>query len=131
LHGKANELADAVRGQWRLEAAQRGITAPATIRVSWTRDERPAGARPPREARPRRMPTRAPPRKLSEDGALEELVALYRHPDVDKVVIVGEAGAGKSGILIQLLLEALGSRSRTPTSKRFDVPVPVLMTLGD
>ncbi|MDA0170592.1 hypothetical protein OJ998_15940 [Solirubrobacter taibaiensis] len=65
-------------------------------------------------------------------GVVEQLHALYVHPDVDKVVITGKAGAGKTGALIQILLEALDYRENNPGANgRSDVPVPVFLTLSD
>ncbi len=109
----------------------RGITVPATVQVSWQRMDGGSGsARPPRGARPREIPTESPS-ELLDAGKLAELYSLYCHPDVDNIIVLGEPGAGKSGLLIQLLLEALRARERVPEGLRFDVPVPMLLTLGD
>lgn len=131
LRNAASRIAKAAQQRWSREAAMRRITVPATVRVSWKR----AGggsdvARPPRGARPREIPTQSPS-ELLDEGMLSELQALYSHPDVDNIIVLGEAGAGKSGLLIQLLLEALRAREQTPEASRYDVPVAVLLTLGD
>ena len=41
-----------------------------------------------------------------------------------------DPGAGKTGAMILLLLEALRYRQRMPETARTDVPVPVWLTLG-
>jgi hypothetical protein len=131
LRNAASSVARAAQQRWLSEAAMRRITVPATVRVSWKRIDRSSeSARPPKGARPREIPTEAPPEVL-DAGKLNELYSLYCHPDVDKIVVLGEPGAGKSGLLIQLLLEALRVRDRAPEAKRFEIPVPMLLTLGD
>ncbi len=130
LETAAGGLARSVSRRWTKEATQRGITAPATVRVTWRRAPSPPGtARPHKGARPRELRPEAG--RLLDAGMLGDLHELYGDPEVDKVVILGKAGAGKSGVLIQLLLEALRERERSPAGDRYDIPVPVLLALGD
>ena len=131
LEDAATDLASRAGDRWAQEAVNRGVTDPATIRVSWTRTTSPATrARPPRAVRPRGLPLASPAPRLLDAGVVEELYDLYMHPEVDKVVLIGKAGAGKTGALIQLLLEALRQR-KLPENQAFGLPVPVLLTLGD
>jgi hypothetical protein len=132
LRNAASRIAKAAQQRWSREAAMRAITVPATVPVSWQRVDNTSGsARPPKGARPREIPTVEEPAELLNTGKLAELYSLYCHPEVDDIIVLGEPGAGKSGLLIQLLLEALRAREQAPEGSRYDIPVPMLLTLGD
>jgi hypothetical protein len=55
---------------------------------------------------------------------------VYARAPHGRLVLVGEAGAGKTGAMILLLLAALEHRLSVPEDRRDDVPVPVWLTLG-
>ena len=57
----------------------------------------------------------------------DEVYARLHH---GRLVLIGGPGAGKTGAMILLLLEALRYRQRMPETARTDVPVPVWLTLG-
>ena len=136
LDDAAGRLAQIVRQRWRKEARDRHITSPATILVSWTRT--PTKVASPAAERHRSLlgarPTsgRSAKPRLLTSGVLRELHDLYRHPDVRKTVIIGDPGAGKTGALILLLLDALTFwHEACDAATQKVVPVPVLLTLGD
>ena len=137
LTAAASILAKRVQEQWDGEAARRGVTVPATVMVSWKRHA-PYPANPsraiqaPRGVRPRDIPIEPPatPRQM-DAGVVTDLHALYADKKTNKILITGQPGAGKSGALILLLLEALDQRDSVPSDQQYAVPVPVLLTLGD
>jgi predicted NACHT family NTPase len=55
---------------------------------------------------------------------------VYARLHHGRLVLIGGPGAGKTGAMILLLLEALRYRQRLPETARIDVPVPVWLTLG-
>jgi hypothetical protein len=57
----------------------------------------------------------------------DELYACLPH---GRLVLIGKAGAGKTGAMILLLLAALDHRASQPEPGRGEVPVPVWLTLG-
>lgn len=62
-------------------------------------------------------------------GGLKDLLGVYGGLDSGRVVILGDAGAGKTGAAIRLLLDALAHRKALPDTERPGVPVPVMFTL--
>jgi predicted NACHT family NTPase len=67
---------------------------------------------------------------------LEAGVVTRLHDDVytrlphGRLVLIGEAGAGKTSAMILLLLAALDHRRSIPDTQRDQVPIPVWLTLG-
>jgi hypothetical protein len=57
----------------------------------------------------------------------EEVYARLRH---GRLVLIGGPGAGKTAVMILLLLAALDHRKRVSEAERAGVPVPVWLTLG-
>jgi hypothetical protein len=134
LRRAADDLARSVDARWRQEAGRRKIGRPATIYIRWRRaPRRQTTLRAiPTFLRPRAIPTRAGERRL-DDALLQELDGLYRAAVSGKVVVIGMPGAGKTGVLIQMLIHALSYRAQPQFTRdqRYDIPVPVLLTLGD
>ena len=60
------------------------------------------------------------------------MFAIYCGLGSGRIVLVGAPGAGKTGAMIRLLLDAVRHRKRIQEqAKRFEVPVPVLLTAYD
>ncbi|MGW0791198.1 NACHT domain-containing protein [Streptomyces sp. NPDC002911] len=117
------ELADQVKYRWQPELAQRGLVGRKRLPVRWTtaRDslmdhwenicEVPLGQK-------------AVPLVL--DGNLREtatIAAVYRTVPTRRLVVLGEAGSGKSSLSLLLVLELLNN----PWP---DEPVPKIFSLG-
>jgi hypothetical protein len=130
-------LAERVARRWHEEAERRKLTVPAPIMVSWQLvapdvEAAAAWARRPLALRPPVLPQHgSAPREQLSAGVVQELHSLYRAPAVDRIVLVGEPGAGKTGALILLLLEALRVRAALDPGQAASVPVPVLLSLGE
>ena len=134
-------LASRMFDSWSAQVVRRGIQTPAPVLVSWS-----WGA--PEVALPREDlttspalgtdPPPIPTGALGPDGAQvlgaglvtqlhEQVYSRLRH---GRLVLIGGPGAGKTGAMILLLLEALRHRAQLPASERVEVPVPVWLTLG-
>jgi TIR domain len=135
-------LAARTLATWSQQVVQRGIQAPAPVRVRWQWAAGDIAA--PRQdlAASPSLPT--DPGPLSPDGddrpgtgqvlnsglvtrLHDEVYARLRH---GRLVLIGGPGAGKTGAMILLLIEALRHRERVPHAARPAVPVPVWLTLG-
>jgi hypothetical protein len=138
----ADKLAEQTFETWSRQVVQRGIQAPTPVRVRWhwatddialPRQELKAG--PSLVTDPSPLPSRSDdsPRagQVLNSGLVtrlhDEVYARLQH---GRLALVGAPGAGKTGAMILLLLEALRYRQRVPESARANVPVPVWLTLG-
>jgi hypothetical protein len=138
----ADRLAEQTFETWSRQLVQRGIQAPAPVRVRWRWAAEDVAL--PRQdlAAARSLPTDPGPLPSGADGLPragqvlnsgmvtrlhDEVYAKLRH---GRLVLIGGPGAGKTAAMILLLLEALRYRQRTPDTARIDVPVPVWLTLG-
>lgn len=129
--GAADELADAVKGQWESEAGVRKLYDPYPLPVSWgaapedlvvdwasivTAATSGAGPRPDR-----------PDWAMTPDalcGTNDDLVdVVLRRVPTGRLVILGRPGAGKTILLVQLVLGLLADRASGD-------PVPVLLSLA-
>ena len=127
----ADDLASAVRDQWREEAALRRLNDPYPLPVRWR-------AAAPELLEPWRSLVRlattgigwalaspsdwAPgPEALSGGGG--ELVRVLSRVPTGRLVVLGEPGSGKSVLLMRLVLDLLAHR-------RHGDPVPVLVPLA-
>jgi hypothetical protein len=138
----AERLAEQTLETWSRQIVERGIQAPAPVRVRWrwAADD---------VALPRQELTAAPslvtdPGPLPSDAGdhprsaqvLNSGLVTRLHDEVyarlrqGRLVLIGGPGAGKTGAMILLLLEALRYRKRMPETPRTDIPVPVWLTLG-
>ncbi|MPY63128.1 NACHT domain-containing protein [Streptomyces spongiae] len=116
----ADELADAVRDRWQREEKRRRLTDPILLPVRWT-----TAAGNPMDhwenicGTPRGR-TAAP---LALDGDLEHIAGTYRKIPSGRLVVLGEAGSGKTVLGLRLVLELL--ETRPPGA-----PVPEIFSLG-
>lgn len=135
----AERLATVEADTWVAEAKRRGITtpAPASVRWRWASSD---VAVPKHEV----LSSGVVPGVLGGPGSgadvpgvlLESGVVTRLHDEVysrlphGRLVILGAAGAGKTGAMILLLLQALHHRRGLERMRRLEVPVPVWLTLG-
>jgi hypothetical protein len=123
LDRAATDLAGAVASQWRAEAAMRALNQPAPIRIGWQLSRRDVSARPSAIWRSRTGSTEWA--HLHTAGRFDEIAdALLRLPN-RQLVVLGPPGAGKSALVLMLVLDLLARRAPTEP-----VPVPVLLTLS-
>lgn len=134
----ADDLAGRVGQQWREAALQRGLfDRPLEVRWRWSSRglSGPVSDAVGDRHAPRIAPlpglSRITPADLTK-GDLRDLFAVYGGLDSGRVVLAGAPGAGKSGAMIRLLLDAVTHRESIlePTA-RATVPVPVLLTAYD
>ncbi len=123
----ADRLADLVRDQWDVEATRRGVRgsmlevfwqgADADLVYSWADLQRQAagGGNGPASATPG-----SGPGDLAGSGAL---LAAYERSPCKRLVVLGEAGAGKTNLLVRLVLDLLDQRQSGD-------PVPLLLPLA-
>lgn len=102
------ELAEAITRQWTAEVETRSLNRPRPVRLTWSSTRRPVAA----EAASTAM-----------HGDLDDLVSTFRQIPSRQLVVLGEAGAGKSVVAILLTLGLLGDL-------RPGDPVPVLLPLA-
>ena len=138
----ADRLAEQTLETWSRQVVQRGIQAPAPVRVRWRwaaddvalpRQELAAAPSLPTDPGPLPSSADDPPGagQVLNSGLVtrlhDEVYARLHH---GRLVLIGDPGAGKTAAMILLLLEALRYRQRMPETARTDVPVPVWLTLG-
>jgi NACHT domain len=127
----ADQLAAGVRAQWEAEASMRGLNRPYPLPVSWAVADPDlavewgslvnlassgAGRRvPPAEA------WAAGPADLAGNG--DELVDVLDRVPTGRMVVLGEPGAGKTMLMIRLVLDLIGHRSDGE-------PVPILVSMA-
>jgi predicted NACHT family NTPase len=138
----ADLLAVRTLDTWSEQAVQRGIRAPAPVRVRW-RWAAEDVALPPQDlaASPSltidlgTQPSDAD-RQMATGQLLDSGLVTRLHDDVygrlrhGRLALIGGPGVGKTGAMILLLLEALRYRDRVPDTARAAVPVPVWLTAG-
>jgi transcriptional regulator with XRE-family HTH domain len=120
LAGAARQLAHAVRTRWQREEEQRQIHDPFPLPVRW-------------EALPvdltdswaniRQVRARDTATPLELAGQLDHIVDVYRRIPSGRLVVLGQAGSGKTILTLRFVLDLLGSRSPGD-------PVPVIFGLG-
>jgi hypothetical protein len=137
VEAAADRLADRMLQEWSRQVVTRGIQIPAPVRLRWewatpdlAMERRELNESP-------RLGTDPPPFPGASSGAVlssglvtrlhDRVYLRLRH---GRLVLVGEPGAGKTGAMILLLLQALQHRARIPIGVRTDVPVPIWLTLG-
>uniref|UniRef100_A0AAU2VQN8 Trypsin-like peptidase domain-containing protein n=1 Tax=Streptomyces sp. NBC_00008 TaxID=2903610 RepID=A0AAU2VQN8_9ACTN len=110
-------LAISVRLQWRAEQLRRRLHDPYALALRL----KPADTANFNERVPALLTQEALPSRL--DDQIAQIVAGYRAIGTGRLVVLGGAGAGKSVLLLYLVLELL--RTRAPGG-----PVPVIFGLG-
>ncbi len=134
----ADNLARRVEQQWYEEERQRGLLhRPLAVSWTWSRHRlsgsRRAAAGGRRAMRIAPLPgvPRTKPRQLKK-GDLGDLFKVYGGLSSGRIVLVGAPGAGKSGAMISLLLDAINHRKGIQEdAERAKVPVPVLLSAYD
>ncbi len=143
LDHAADLLTQQMLVEWRKQVRQRGIERPLPVEVTWrwaygwglTPEQLATFPRVAADPRPRTdTPDDSSDRDavgLDEAGTVTQLHdQLYRKLDHGRLVVIGPAGAGKSGAMALLLLKALLQRTDLPPEDRHQVPVPVWLTMG-
>ncbi|HEU4347735.1 MAG TPA: hypothetical protein VFR35_08100 [Actinoplanes sp.] len=144
LVAAADRLADVTRATWLAEARRRGIVtpAPAMVRWHWGPADVGAGLAEVNASAvsgvvPRALPD---PASTQDPGGTARVLAsgvvtrlhdeVYARLPHGRLVLLGDAGAGKTSAMILLVLAALHYRDAVPEPQRGQVPVPVWLTLG-
>lgn len=126
---------------WSKRAVSWGIELPSPARVRWGWAEadvslsREELVRSPLLATDPRPLPRGEQTSNSEDVLNSGVVTrmhdeLYARLGHGRLVLIGAPGAGKTGAMVLMLLEALQHRERLPAPARGGVPVPVWLTMG-
>ena len=138
----ADLLAIRTTAIWSRELVRRGIQAPAPVRVRWGWAPDDVGvprqelvSSPALSTDPDALPPGAGNGPTSQavlsSGVVtrlhDEVYARLRH---GRLVLIGGPGAGKTGAMLLLLVEALRHRDEVPGPDRPAVPVPLWLTLG-
>jgi predicted NACHT family NTPase len=118
LDGLAEELAAAVREQWRTEERLRRLQDPAPLPVRWSAAEETVTDY--WQNIQRRSPGQS---RMKLDGRLDQVVDLFDRIPSHRLVVLGKPGAGKSVLAMQFTLRWLDRR------KPGD-PVPVVFPLA-
>lgn len=121
LDATARDLASWVQEQWSEEERRRSVHDPFPMRVCF----RNAVGRFDNWSNIRRTPpsSRTPSAPLTLAGPLERIVEVYRSVPSRRLVVLGDAGAGKTILALRLVLDWL--RTSVPGD-----PVPVIFSLG-
>lgn len=116
----AEGLARGVRTLWRREEEHRRIHDPVALPVRW----HPAISElADHWANVRRLPAGTPAEPLALSGNIEQLAKIYHSIPSGRLVILGQAGAGKTVLAARLALDLLGARQPHE-------PVPVIVSAG-
>jgi transcriptional regulator with XRE-family HTH domain len=116
----ADALAHAVQARWQREEEQRQVHDPVPLPVRWhpvpddLRDD---------WANINAVPSGETAEPVDLTGQLGHVVAVYRRIRSGRLVVLGEAGAGKTVLTTRLVLDLLADRGPAD-------PVPVVVSLG-
>ena len=116
----AAQLAVAVGAQWREEQERRRLHDPIPLPVRW----HPAAPQlVDHWANIRCAPAGASPGPLAVTGRLERIADVYRQLPSGRLVVLGQAGAGKTVVALRFVLDMIATRGAAD-------PVPVLFSVG-
>ncbi|MFI1523434.1 NACHT domain-containing protein [Kitasatospora cineracea] len=110
----ARRLAGLVGGQWRAEAAARGLFGPLPLPVPWRTEHRLAD---------HPELTGAPPDEVGTRTRPAEIAEMFLALPERRLVILGSAGSGKTSLAVLLLIELIDRLGPQD-------PVPVLVPLA-
>lgn len=116
----AEALAGEVSKQWRKEEEQRRVHDPFPLPVRFRCTDRDVVDH---WANIRKLPRRLAAERLPLDGELDQIVDAYTSVPSCRLVVLGEAGSGKSILTLRFLVDWLDAR--TPGDR-----VPVIFGLG-
>lgn len=116
----ADVLAQVVSGRLRREEEQRGVHDPFPLPVRWQPLPEQLTDDSTRIHRGRRVAAAKP---LDLTGDLTDIVAVYRRIPSGRLVVLGQAGSGKTILMLRFTLDYLDTRADTD-------PVPVIFSLG-
>jgi NACHT domain-containing protein len=125
LRKAADDLADRVFEEWAEAVRDRELTDPIPVRWHWRR--RPAAAAEPGPFTP--LPGFAAVDADTPDGTIKDLPDVYGGLPTGRVVVLGEAGSGKSDAAAWIVCRVLTIRQRLTDEKRARFPVPILRTV--
>ena len=131
LDAAADLLAERTFATWSQQVLQRGMQAPAPVRISWrwVKDLAPAPVEQAASSRSRKRLRKR--QKLSASVVTRLHDKVYARLPHGRLVLIGSPGAGKTSAMILLLMEALRHREeQLSIRKRARTPVPVWLTLG-
>jgi len=120
LDQAAAQLAVAVGAQWHEEEERRRIHDPFPLPVHW---HPLAPQLVDHWANIRRAPAGASPGPLAVTGRLERIADVYRQIPSGRLVVLGQAGAGKTIVALRFVLNLIATRGSTD-------PVPVLFSVA-
>ncbi|MER5555156.1 helix-turn-helix domain-containing protein [Streptomyces sp. NPDC002793] len=122
LSEAAADLATETRRRWQREEEQRLVLDPYPLPVRW---RSVSGTITDLDANIRRLPPGASAEPLDLDGDQDSIGGLYRSIDSRRLVVLGQAGSGKSVLAVRLVLDLLRDGTRTDAD-----PVPVIFGVG-
>lgn len=124
IEQRLDQLAEAVATQWQEEAERRGLGHPLPLPVQWSASDPGLMDRLSAVAsRPLAAGEESRVRNRYLSGHLAEVAEVFTRLPTRRLVVLGEPGAGKTALAVQLILELL--RRRAPGE-----PVPALLTLS-
>ncbi len=140
LESVADRLAEAIKKQWSAEAEARQLDEPTALPVPWTVIQSPPFDPLAEVIRlGRQQHSRWPVTAVPSIGHLEQgngrpsVYELFTSVPTHRLVVLGAGGAGKTGLLIQLVLQLLESQDRDvswPDRPYQDRLIPVLLPLS-
>ncbi|MEV1107607.1 hypothetical protein AB0I95_03055 [Micromonospora sp. NPDC049751] len=134
-----DRLADQIRVGVESDLEQRGLRVPAPIPLGWKWSKRDLGVSRAAAVDPTWTEHRAAPlpgmsatgQGELESGSLADLFQVYGGVASGRMVLLGDAGAGKTSAALQLVLSALNHRRSLDPDDQARTPVPVMLGLHD
>lgn len=120
-------LAVQVREQWEHDAVLRHLYDPMPLRVCWCSTRRPVAAD---RVLVLDDPTGVDWESLPMRGHAEEIVQAFLKLPHERLVVLGEPGAGKSVLAVLLTLGLIQLRETLEPEEQMRTPVPVLVPIS-